>query len=86
MKKLALLFIVVLFASCKKDYDCTCTEILYTSLTVQNGQATPSNGTNLTWVTTIHNTKSKAKTQCEAMQVSPNSSTSTPTCSINLEL
>ena len=84
MKRLSSLFIVILFiASCKKDYDCTCTD---KSATVQNGQITFSNGTPNTWVTTIHNTKSKAQTQCEAMQVSPNSSTSTPTCSISSAL
>ena len=50
MKKLLLLFLIPAFASCKKNYNCTCTD--------------PS-GT-VVAITTINDTKENAKTQCIA--------------------
>ena len=59
MKKLTQIALVaiiaVLFASCKKDYTCTCTYVY------------PGSAAETTSVT-IHNTKSKAKTACDNIQ------------------
>ncbi len=58
MKKITLLaiaFVAVSFASCKKDYTCSCTTA---------GATTPY------YTTTIHNTKSAATTACTGLQYS----------------
>jgi hypothetical protein len=58
------LFIVLVLASCQKDYQCMCT-------TVVNGETT-------TAINTIYNTTaSKAKIDCESVINGPNQSVTT---------
>ena len=68
MKKIILLsFLLNIFfiSSCKKDYTCVCDIVIY--------------GSNTTQKTNIHNTKKKAKKECEEQIFKANQTTS---CSI----
>lgn len=72
MKKVLLVGAVALLglASCKKDYTCECT--VSTDMTSIGGEKSSS-----TMSTTIHDTKSKATTACEAASASSTYSKST---------
>jgi hypothetical protein len=72
MKKITLLavaFVAISFASCKKNYNCECTTVN----TIIPGDVVTS--------TTIKNTKKKATSSCEALNTS-NAGFSTTTCKI----
>jgi len=83
-----MVYILFVFASCKKNYLCTCTTATngQTSTVAANGQlvtVTSSNQSNQS-VSYIYNTKSNAENQCSARALKGSQGTTT-SCVISLQ-